>query len=259
MSVILELLALILGLFVSLWTLSIWRRDASVVDPFWGAGFAIAAWFLLVRSGGETIRALLVPVLVTLWGVRLSLYLLWRNWGEVEDYRYREMRARNPRWFPLRSLATVFGLQAVILWFVSLVLYRPIAARGPAGITLLDVAGVCVFGVGLLFESVGDLQLARFRANPENRGRVLDSGLWRYTRHPNYFGDALVWWGLFLIGLSVPGGWWALGSPVLMTALLMKVSGVALLEVKLRETRPQYREYMARTSAFFPLPPRSGS
>ncbi len=248
-------LAAAISLMVAVWALSLVKRDASIVDAFWGLGFVLVAWvyYALAPEGG---RRLVVPLLVTLWGVRLSGYIAWRNHGRGEDYRYREMRERWGPSFPLASLFVVFGLQALILWVVS----WPLAAaqRGPAPVwpSWPELAGAALFAIGFLFESIGDLQLAWFKSRPENRGQVMDRGLWRYTRHPNYFGDALVWWGLWLVALAVPGAWWTVVGPLLMTFLLMKVSGVALLEQKLRETRPAYRDYVERTSAFFPWPPR---
>jgi steroid 5-alpha reductase family enzyme len=249
-------LATILGMAFLLWIVSVMRKDASIIDPAWGLGFVFLAWFYFITSEVHTSRRPLVVALVTVWGLRLSAYLFWRNRGKGEDYRYREMRDIRPRSFALRSLFTVFFLQAVILWLVSLSLYQAFRAPTPRGISLLDAVGVLVFAVGLFFEVGGDWQLGRFRSDLANRGRVLDRGLWRYTRHPNYFGDALVWWGLFLIALATPSSAWTLASPVLMTFLLMRVSGVTLLEKKLGERKPQYRDYMRRTSAFFPWPPK---
>jgi len=165
------------------------------------------------------------------------------------------MRERDPAGFPRRSLLTVFWLQAALLWAISAPLFQ--AQRpGPAGLTAFDWLGLALFALGLGFEAAGDWQLTRFRNDPANAGRVLNRGLWRYTRHPNYFGDAMVWWGFACFALSTPGSWWTLLSPLLMTALLMRVSGVTLLEKKLRETRPDYRRYEEETNAFFPWLPR---
>jgi steroid 5-alpha reductase family enzyme len=251
----LEGLAVVAASFAALWLVSLAKRDASIVDPFWGIGFVLVAWFWFVRGEAGTGRALAQAVAVTLWGARLSGYLLWRNAGAGEDFRYRAMRANAPDRFWWVSLFQVFLLQAVILWVVALPVLAVQRATGPATWSAWDVAGAIVFLTGLAFETVGDAQLVRFKADPANRGRVLDRGLWRYTRHPNYFGDALVWWGLFLPALAVPGAWWTALGPVLMTALLMKVSGVALLEKTLTETKPAYRDYVRRTSAFVPWPP----
>jgi steroid 5-alpha reductase family enzyme len=250
-------LGAILAAMTLVWLLSLARRDASIVDVFWGLGFVIVAWIYVAASAPRTSRGVLAAVLVTFWGLRLSLHILWRSRGRGEDYRYRAMRERDPAGFPRRSLLTVFWLQAALLWAISAPLFQ--AQRpGPPGLTALDGLGLALFALGFLFEAVGDWQLARFRNDPANVGRVMDRGLWRYTRHPNYFGDALLWWGFFCLALATPGSWWTLLSPVLMTLLLMRVSGVTLLERKLRETRPDYRRYAAQTSAFFPWLPRRG-
>lgn len=250
-------LSVALGMMTLVWIVSLWKRDASIIDIFWGAGFALLTWWYLISVGQPTTRAYLVTGLVTVWGGRLSLYILWRNWGEDEDYRYQEMRARHPKTFPWRSLVTVFWLQAVLLWAIAIPLLQAVISSGPSALTWLDVLGALVFAVGFGFEAVGDWQLARFKRDPHNKGEVLDRGLWRLTRHPNYFGDAAVWWGLFLIAAATPGSLWTIYSPAVMTFLLMRVSGVSLLEQRLREAKPAYRDYVERTSAFFPWFPKN--
>jgi len=253
-------LVLALGMMSVVWIISLVKRDASIIDIFWGLGFVLLAWAYLLWSGAETTpRAYLVVALVSVWGTRLSLYIVWRNWGKGEDYRYQAMRARNPKRFPWQSLVTVFWLQAVLMWAVSMPLLRAEASSRPEALTWLDALGVLLFAIGLGFEAVGDWQLARFKSDPSNKGKVLDCGLWRYTRHPNYFGDALVWWGLFLIAAATPASLWTVYSPVLMTFLLMRVSGVSLLEQRLRDVKPAYRDYVERTSAFFPWFPKRSS
>lgn len=252
-----------LGLFTAVWLWSLVRRDASVVDLFWGLGFVAVAATYAVASGGAGPRRVLVLALVGAWGLRLSGYLAWRNLGRPEDYRYREMRERRGRSFPWVSLVSVFWLQAVILWIVSWPLAQAIASPVPARLTWVDGAGAALVAVGLLFETVGDAQLARFKARRRRAGgeaaaAVLDRGLWRYTRHPNYFGDALVWWGMGTVALATPGAAWSLIGPALMTFFLMRVSGVTLLEKRLRETKPAYRDYVRRTNAFFPWFPKRG-
>lgn len=251
--------AAVTALMLGVWLLSVWRRDASIVDVFWGLGFVLVAWLSYALGGGYPARKLLVCVLATVWGTRLAVYLLWRNWGQGEDYRYRAMRARYGGRFPIVSLYLVFGLQGVLMWLVSLPLQVTQIAPQPAHLTALDAAAATLWATGMFFEAVGDWQLARFKADPVNRGRVMDRGLWRYTRHPNYFGDALVWWALFLTAAATPGGIWVVFSPVIMTALLLRVSGVPLLERKLVKTRPQYAEYARHTSAFIPWFPRRDS
>lgn len=246
----------ILGIMTCLWLLSLWLRNSSIVDIFWGAGFVLAAWtYFILTPGGFAGRKLLAGLLVTVWGLRLALYLLQRNWGKPEDYRYAAWRRENgPRWWWV-SFFQVFLLQGVLLWLISTPLLVAQISPVPPSFTWLDGLAVLVWGVGFFFESVGDWQLARFKANPANRGRLLTSGLWRYTRHPNYFGDAAQWWGFYLLALAA-GGWWTVFSPLLMTFLLLRVSGVRLLEKSLQSAKPGYEEYMRRTSAFFPLPPR---
>lgn len=238
------------------WIISLIRKDASIVDPFWGPGFLVATITAFFASGGETsFRRVFLLSLVAIWALRLGIYLLRRNLAEgEEDYRYRQMREKWGEKFPWVSLGTVFLLQAALCWFIALPLIKVQSHPGPDTWTLLDIAGLTLWICGLFFEAVGDFQLSRFKADPSHRGKVLDTGLWRYTRHPNYFGDFLVWWGFFLVALNSPGGWMTVASPVLMSIFLMRVSGVTLLEKKLSETRSGYREYKQRTNAFFPGP-----
>jgi len=245
-----------LGAMVTLWLVSLWLRDASIVDLWWGPGFAaIAGWVFWLTGGDHPRRALLLG-LACLWGLRLGTYLLWRNAGHGEDHRYRAMRRRWGARFPWVSLGTVFALQGVLQWIVSLPLQLGQISPGPPALGVLDALGVLVFAVGLFFEVVGDLQLARFKARSDSGGRVMDRGLWRYTRHPNYFGDFLVWWGIFIVTLATPLGALAAPGPALMTVLLLRVSGVAHLERTIGRRRPDYAAYQACTSAFFPKPPR---
>jgi steroid 5-alpha reductase family enzyme len=194
-----------------------------------------------------------VLCLVSLWGLRLAAYLAWRNRGHDEDRRYQAIRRRNEPNFALKSLWLIFGFQAVLAWIISLPLAGAIAGDAPLG--LLDGLGVALWAVGLYFEAAGDWQLARFKADPGNTGRVMDRGLWRYTRHPNYFGDFCVWWGLYLVALSA-GAWWTVVGPLIMSLLLLRFSGVRLLERDIGERRPAYAEYVRRTNAFFPGPRR---
>ena len=243
----------------ALWLLSLRLRNASIVDVFWGLGFvAIAAAAWLRTPGDASPRRWLLAAMVALWGLRLAGYLFWRNAGRGEDPRYQAMRRHWGARFGWVSLFTVFALQGVLMWIVSLPVQLGILAPGgPLG--ALDALGVLLFALGLGFESIGDLQLARFRADPANAGRVMDRGLWRYTRHPNYFGDACAWWGIFGVALATPWGPWSAVGPLLMTFLLLRVSGVALLERSIGRRRPGYAEYARRTSAFFPRPPRRPS
>jgi steroid 5-alpha reductase family enzyme len=246
-------LALVVGVFLVLWLVSLRLRDASIVDPCWGMGFVLVAWHTFLMRTPPGPRGWLLIGLVTLWGVRLSGYLLWRNWGHGEDRRYQAMREKHGAKFWLVSLFTVFLLQAVLLWFISWPVQMGIVFGQQ--LKLLDYVGAILCLTGIVFESVGDWQLARFKASPQNAGRVLDTGLWRYTRHPNYFGDFCVWWGIYLIATS-GGAWWTVFSPLVMSFFLMKVSGVTLLESTIVERRPEYRDYIQQTNAFFPGPPK---
>ncbi len=243
------------ALMVTLWITSVALRDASIVDIFWGFGFAMIALVGYVRADGVPARRTLMTILTVAWGMRLALHLLVRNRGAGEDYRYRAMRRRwGPR-FPVISLVTVFGLQGALMWIVSLPVQAAQTAAAPDAITWVEGLGVVLWLVGFSLEVIGDWQLRRFKADPDNEGKVMDHGLWRYTRHPNYFGDATLWWGLGVIALSARG-WWSLIGPLVMTILLLGVSGVPLLERRMQHTRPDYEEYAQRTSPFFPLPPR---
>jgi len=245
--------ATLLIVAAAFWVVSLLRNDVSIVDSLWSIMFLLVALVYSATAVNTGPREILVLSLVTLWALRLSIYITWRNHGQREDYRYRKIRANNDPGFRFKSLYIVFGFQAMLAWVISLPLI--VAIGGQSAIGLLDYAGIVFFVVGFIFEALGDLQLSRFRSNPENAGKVLDQGLWRYTRHPNYFGNFTMWWGFFLIALST-GGWWTIISPLLMTFLLLKVSGVALLEKDISGRRPQYQQYIRRTNAFFPGFPR---
>ena len=249
-------LGTILTTVTLVWMISVRRRDASVADTWWGFGFVLLAWLYCYLSPAPTPRSWLVAALITLWGTRLSAHIFRRNHGKGEDPRYQAMRAAHGRAFWWRSLFTVFWLQGAILWFVALPLLVAVRATAPVTLTAVDGLGVLLFTIGFGFEVVGDYQLQRFRAEPGNRGKVLDSGLWRFTRHPNYFGDATMWWGMYAMAASTPNGWLTVLSPSLMTWLLMRVSGVTLLEDSLKASKPGYRAYIDRTPAFFPWFPR---
>jgi steroid 5-alpha reductase family enzyme len=235
---------------VGLWLVSLPLKNSSIIDIFWGLGFVLIAW-LSVLQHPLTDRAVLMAALVTAWGLRLAGYLAWRNLGKGEDARYAAMRAAHGKAWPLRSLFIVFGLQGLLMLVISAPVQLAIASAGTLG--PLDGAGAVLSVTGIAFETTGDLQLAAFKRH--HRGEVMDRGVWRYTRHPNYFGDAVTWWGFFLIALSA-GGWWALVSPVVMTVLLRRVSGVPLLEQAMGK-RPGYAEYVRRTSPFFPWFPKA--
>jgi steroid 5-alpha reductase family enzyme len=249
--------AVALGLMIGVWALSLVLRDASIVDVFWGIGFVLIAWACFSAGDGWEPRRVLVASLVSVWGLRLAIHLAWRNVGKPEDFRYAAMRRRHGDRFWIVSLGSVFLMQAAAMWAVSLPVQMAQVAETPDHFTILDVLGTLVFAGGLAFEAIGDAQLERFKAEASNSGKVMDRGLWRYTRHPNYFGDALVWWGLFLVTLSNTEYWWTIAGPVGMTFFLTRVSGVPLLERRMAQTRPGYAEYMKRTSAFIPMRPKA--
>jgi steroid 5-alpha reductase family enzyme len=236
--------------------LALWRRDNGIMDAAWGPGFVLVAWLGLAQGGDPDPRRWLLVALVTVWGLRLCGHILLRNAGRGEDFRYRNWRASWGRWFYVRSYAQIYLLQGFFMVVVAMPLIA-VNARvgGPLGV--LDALGALVWLVGFGFEAAGDYQLLRFMRNPANKGRVMREGVWRCTRHPNYFGEATLWWGCFLVALGVPGGAWALVSPVVIAWLLLRVSGIPMLEAKYAQ-RPDYQDYMRTTSAFFPWFPKGG-
>jgi steroid 5-alpha reductase family enzyme len=235
------------------WGLSVAKRDAGIVDSLWSLFFLLGAVVYAARLDAIGPRAELLLAMIAIWALRLSGYITWRNRGEPEDRRYQAIRARNQPGFAWKSLYLVFGLQGLLAWVISAPLYAGIGSAGP--LNAIDYAGAALWALGLAVEAVADGQLALFRSDPSTQGKVLDFGLWRYSRHPNYFGEALLWWGWFLVAVAA-GGWWTVFAPLLMTFLLLKVSGVALLEKDIGERRPDYRAYVARTNAFIPGRPR---
>jgi len=256
MPVALAGLALIAVLALSTWVASLLRHDVSLVDRMWAPMIAGAALVYACETGWRGARAVALVALLLAWGLRLAWYITRRNWGHGEDRRYQAIRARNQPHFALKSLLLVFALQMLLAWIVSAPALVAVVGGAPLGIA--DAAGLALAGAGLAFEALADAQMARFKADPANRGRVMDRGPWRYSRHPNYFGEACVWWGVWLVALGAAGGGalWTVVSPLLMTVLLLKVSGVTLLEKDIGERRPAYRDYVARTNAFVPGPPR---
>jgi steroid 5-alpha reductase family enzyme len=241
---------------VGVWLLSLVKKNASIVDVFWGLGFVLMAWLTYTQASGYPARQMLLVILTSIWGLRLSFHILVRNWGKGEDRRYQNWRAKQGERFWWVSLFTIFGTQALLLWVVSLVVQIGQLSPVPGRLTLWDSRGVLVWGVGFMFEAAADWQLARFKADPDNKGKVMNRGLWAYTRHPNYFGETLIWWGLFLITFSIPYGYWAIISPFVITFLLLKVSGVTLLEQTITKRRPEYRDYINNTSPFIPWFPK---
>jgi steroid 5-alpha reductase family enzyme len=247
--------AVIAVLMIVLWLVSVLIKDVSIVDPVWGPAFVLVALTGALAGDGCVGRRWLLFALTALWGLRLGWHLLRRKLGDPEeDRRYRVMRERRGAGFVPWSLVAIFGLQGLLVLIVSLPLQ--VAATRGGSLNAWIVPGVVLFVIGLVFEAVGDAQLSRFKSDPSNQEQVMDRGLWRFTRHPNYFGDFCVWWGLWLIVLPAGGTWWTFIGPLVMSILLIRVSGAALLERDIAERRPQYADYIKRTSGFFPRPPR---
>ena len=241
------------ALAVATWIASLKQQDVSLVDRSWALMIAAPALaYAWVLAPPWNLRTVGMTVLLAIWAVRLAAYVSWRNWGHGEDRRYQAIRARNQPNFAFRSLYLVFALQAVLAWLISAPLLGVFTYDRSTN--WIDVLGLAIAAFGIVYEAVADQQLARFKGDPANRGRVMDQGLWRYSRHPNYFGEFCVWWGLF--AMALPMASWSLISPLIMTGLLLKVSGVALLEKDIGERRPAYRDYIRRTRAFIPGPPK---
>lgn len=253
-QIYIQSLLIILAMMSVLWIVSIIIKNASIVDIFWGMGFVLTSLFYFYRIGEPDLKRSIIVTFVTIWGLRLSFYLAWRNSGKGEDFRYRNFRKKygEKRYWWISFFQT-FLLQGILMWLISVTILGALYYTVQQTMGILDYAAIIVWLTGFVFEAGGDYQLSRFRADSSNRGKVLDRGFWKYTRHPNYFGDSAVWWayGLFCLG---SGNWIPVLGSVLMTLLIIKVSGVALLEKSLREQKPQYREYIERTSSFFPLP-----
>lgn len=246
------LLAMLILAFV-IWLVSIKKNDVSIVDSVWSVFFLLASVVYLWPFQSLSFQQTVLFVLVTIWALRLSAYITWRNHGKEEDSRYQAIRARYSPNFAFKSLFIIFIFQAVLAAIIALPLWYVFTHNTAFG--LMDVAGIALWLLGMFFEVVGDAQMARFKnSNASRNGGVMDSGLWHYTRHPNYFGEACLWWGYYLFAFSA-GGWWTILAPVLMTWLLLKFSGVALLESDIVHRRPAYRDYIRRTSAFLPWLP----
>jgi steroid 5-alpha reductase family enzyme len=239
-------------LMTLLWLVSLFIKNASIVDVFWGIGFVFIALMDYSLSPFMSSTKWLLLILVTIWGVRLALHIGTRNWGKPEDFRYAKWREEHGKGWPLISYFQVFLLQGFLMWIIAAPLISVRVTDGIPPLSPLAVIGALVWAYGFFFEAVGDWQLARFKADPSNKGELMTSGVWKYTRHPNYFGDAAQWWGFYLIAASA-GGWWTIFSPIIMTWLLLQVSGVAMLEKTMKD-KPGYQEYARRTSAFIPWP-----
>jgi steroid 5-alpha reductase family enzyme len=249
-------LLLVMTLMTGLWLISIALKDVSFIDSFWAYGMVIVAATSYGLADGVPQRQQLLLVLTAIWGLRLGTYLFLRWRREGADRRYVALLSKAPGNPHVFSLTKVFLLQGVLLWLVTLPVQLGQLAQAPAVLGPLAYAGAALALVGIAFESIGDWQLARFKADPANAGQVMDRGLWRYTRHPNYFGDACVWWGLYLIAAETALGRWTIISPLFLTFILIKWSGAALLERRLKRSRPGYEDYVARTSGFIPWPPK---
>lgn len=250
-------LLIVLALLTLLWVVSVRIKDASIIDIAWGPACAMPAVLTFLRMDGADPRALVLTVLVSLWAARLALYLAQRNLGHSEDIRYQKMRAKQSsddafaRW----SLPFVFWMQGVIAWIISLPVQ--LGQIGADGFGVMAWIGVFIFALGLSFETIGDWQLKQFKADPANKGKLMTEGLWSWTRHPNYFGDAAVWTGLAVIALESPYGVWTLISPLVMTFFLVKISGKALTERMMEKKYPEYAGYKRRVSGFIPMPPKA--
>jgi len=241
--------------YMTLWFLvSLIRKRNDVADVAWGLGFVLLAWTSFFLSGGSGTRGLPAGILVSIWGLRLAWHIHARHRGKPEDFRYMAWRREWGKWFYVRSYAQVYLLQGALLFLVALPVLM--INRSPGGrFGFLEVMGVCVWLLGFLFESVGDAELARFTRDPDNRGKILQSGLWQYTRHPNYFGEVVQWWGIWLLAVGVPGGWLGIVGPLTITFLILKVSGIPMLEKKMAEN-PDFATYKRRTNVFLPWFPK---
>ena len=244
-------LELMLFCYMSLWfVLSLLKKRNDVADTAWGVGFVLLAWVSFFLGQAHGIRGFLVGLLVSIWGIRLAWHIHRRNKGKAEDYRYAIWRKEWGKWFYVRSYLQVYILQGILLFLIVLpVLFINKDAGQSFG--LLDFIGIAIWVFGFVFESVGDAQLARFIKDPNNKGKLLQSGLWHYTRHPNYFGEVTMWWGIWLMALSVPFGFLSIIGPITIAILILKVSGIPLLEKKMAEN-PEFVEYKRKTSMFFP-------
>ncbi|WP_440958673.1 DUF1295 domain-containing protein [Oceanicaulis sp. LC35] len=251
--------AVLMGAMIVLWLISIPLKDVSFIDSFWALGFVLVAGVtFLMTPGGDPERRLLLLAITTIWGLRLGGYIFLRWRKEGPDKRYVALLGKAKGNVHLFSLTQVFLMQGVLLWVVSLPVQLGQMPATPVGVGALAWIGAGLAVIGVFFESVGDFQMAQFKNDPANAGKVMDRGLWRYTRHPNYFGDACVWWGLFLIAAETGPGRLSFVGPLLLTFLLVKWSGAALLERRLKRSRPEYEDYIRRTSSFIPMPPRRG-
>jgi steroid 5-alpha reductase family enzyme len=246
-------LALVLFIYMSVWfIISLFKKRNDVADIAWGLGFIILTWSSFwVRDFDSGLRGMLIGILISIWGLRLAYHIYKRNKGKIEDYRYLAWRQAWGKWFYPRSYLQVYILQGILLFMIvlpTLVINKNLSS--PFG--LLDVLGLIVWVIGFFFESVGDKQLAVFIKNPENKGKLMREGLWKYTRHPNYFGEVTMWWGIWIISLSVDMVWFSVLGPLTITVLILKISGIPMLEIKMKEN-PDFADYEKKTNKFIPL------
>jgi steroid 5-alpha reductase family enzyme len=255
-QIYLQAFAVIMLMMTLLWIVSVIKKNVSIVDLFWGFGFVLVSVFYFLNIDGYSLRKIIVMSLVAAWGFRLSIYITWRNYGKGEDFRYRQFRQNygEKRYWWISFFQT-FLLQGILMWLISAPLLGAQYYGQNTALNFLDWTGIIFWIIGIAFEAGGDWQLAVFKANPANKGKVIDTGFWRYTRHPNYFGDSSVWWGFGFLCLAA-GSWLPVLGSLLMTVMIIKVSGVFLLEKSLKEQKPQYKEYIEKTSSFIPWFPK---
>lgn len=251
----LAILAIVLFLYMNLWFIaSLIKKRNDIADIAWGLGFVLLSWASLYISNEFSIRGLIVSILVSIWGLRLTWHIYNRNRGKDEDHRYIAWRKAWGKWFYLRSYFQIYILQGLLLFIIVVpVLFINKNSGNP--IYYLDIIGFLMWLLGFIFEVVGDAQLAKFINNTNNKNRLMRSGLWKFTRHPNYFGEVTQWWGLWIIALSVTDGWITIIGPLTITFLILKVSGIPMLEKRMVE-KPEFAEYKRKTSVFFPFPPK---
>ena len=255
MSHLVLTLVLSFGMMTALWPLSLKLADVSIIDILWAPAFAVLGLACFIATPVTGARAAIAVALVLVWAIRLGSHIFarWSHLGH-EDYRYAEMRRQRGANFPLVSLVTIFWLQALLLWIISFPLQAAASSDAPLGV--LDVVGTVLALAGIVIETVADWQLTHFRADPANRDKVMDQGLWSWSRHPNYFGDFVLWWGFFLLGMASGAPWWTILGPLVMSALLIHFSGAGLMEDTIIVRRPGYADYIRRTSLFVPWPPQ---
>ena len=244
----------LLVLAITGWLISLKSNNVTIVDTVLGMFFLTSTVFGFLLFGLSSLRACLVLTLVALWSSRLSIYLHIRNHNKPEDSRYRAIRERNEPNFRMKSVYLVFVLQAILAWILSIPLH--VSIQSEVALNIFDYIGIALWIIGMFFQVIGDFQLAKFKSNPKNKGKVLADGVWRYTRHPNYFGESCIWFGYGFIGIAT-GAWWVIISPMLMTYLLVKVTGAALLESDISDRRPAYKSYIKSTNRFIPWFPKS--